>query len=264
MKISFSATMTVYLFLFTFVLITPTFSQKVEHQTRIVTEDELRKIQLECAKAEATPVQKVSMSKQQKEDSKLFKDYRFGKTIRARLSECDDEYIAFGRNVASPAGMPGEGNTLTSIYFQELAEKADAIVLGQIKKKSSFLTEDDDFIFTEYELNPTEVLKENASNPIKNKCKIVLTRPGGSVLIDNRVVEAIDEANRPLKRGGRYIIFLRFIPTTGSYQAINSHSTFYLNNGLVEAMTGENSSTETPKVTDFIEIIKSAVALTSK
>ena len=60
-----------------------------------------------------------------------------------------------------PGGSPGFTPPTFSERITNLSCDADAIVVGEVTSKSSQLTEDQDFIFTDYELKVEEVIKNN-------------------------------------------------------------------------------------------------------
>lgn len=53
-------------------------------------------------------------------------------------------------------------------------------VVGEVKSKSSQLTEDQDFIFTDYEIQVEEVIKNNTSDSIAPNTEITVSNPGRS------------------------------------------------------------------------------------
>jgi hypothetical protein len=58
---------------------------------------------------------------------------------------------------------------------------------------------------------------------------IVITRPGGSLLLDNGPVNFEMQSFPPLQTGVTYLQFLRFLPESSAYQAIDSFSTLVAN-----------------------------------
>jgi hypothetical protein len=78
-----------------------------------------------------------------------------------------------------------------------------------VKNKSSQLTEDVDFVFTDYELTIEEVLKDNEYAHWLPNIGFTLTQPGGKVRLDGYVIEAEDALFRPLVIGERYALFLK-------------------------------------------------------
>ncbi|HEY0322145.1 MAG TPA: hypothetical protein VGC66_14385 [Pyrinomonadaceae bacterium] len=194
------------------------------------------------SKAEAaTPVQQGVMSAQQKEHSKLYKDYKGNGKLLDLLNK--EENNASNELIitvmpALPELSPGGRPSSSEAFLKNLASSADAVVIVTVTNKSSQLTENGSFVFTDYDVAVEEVLKDNGSNNIQSQSSIVVTRPGGRILLEGRVVTARDRVFKPLAIGGRYLLFLKYIPTTGAYHAVNNKGSFELvDNKSVKLLT---------------------------
>src|SRR5262249_10706781 len=78
--------------------------------------------------------------------------------------------------------------------------------------------EDGDYIFTEYDVSVETVLKNNPAAPVHIEDHLIYVRPGGKVNLNGRDI-TISEAVYPhLNVGSRYLLFLRYIPSTGAYR----------------------------------------------
>jgi hypothetical protein len=194
-------------------------------------QDNTAKIQQE----EAT-LQTGILTEKQKHHSKLYKEYRRDKKIPEQAAETNVDFgMTWGTGL--PGGLPGITPPTFSERITNLSCDADAIVVGEITSKSSQLTEDQDFIFTDYELKVEEVIKNNASDRITPKAEITVTGPGGKIQLNNRIVEAIDLSLPPLIVGERYLLFLKSTSIAGGYKAVNKESRFHLTNDGVETIT---------------------------
>ncbi|HXG66045.1 MAG TPA: hypothetical protein VNO70_13165 [Blastocatellia bacterium] len=131
-----------------------------------------------------------------------------------------------------------------------------------IKDKSSQLTEDEDFIFTDCDVSVEDILKDNPVKSIKPGDNITITRPGGTVKLKGRVVRAIDTSFRSFEIGGRYILFLRFIPSTETYKAF-SNGSFQLRDNHITKLTNEALWDEKERENDataFLTEVRDAIA----
>ncbi len=157
---------------------------------------------------EATPIQKGVMTERQKKHSKLYKGSGMGENLSevARKDGSARVIVESSPSFSSREPTPTLGQSLN-----ELACTEDAIVVGKVKSKASQLTEEEDFVFTDYELSVEEVIKNNPSAQIGAYTEITITRPGGVVLLDGRVISADVAAYNPFKVGSRYITFLNYI-----------------------------------------------------
>src|SRR4030095_5780888 len=100
---------------------------------------------------EAPTLQTGVLTEKQKRHSKLYKEYRRDKKIPQEAAEIDFDFgITIGAGL--PGGMPGVTPPTFSERITKFTCDSDAIVVGEVTSKSSQLTEDQDFIFTDYEL----------------------------------------------------------------------------------------------------------------
>ena len=84
-----------------------------------------------------------------------------------------------------------------------------------------------------------EVFKNNAAAPIDAGKTIVVTRPGGKVLVDGVVVKATDAALAALPvNTNDVVVFLQFIPETGAYKTTRATGAFELEGLTVRPLTG--------------------------
>ena len=164
-----------------------------------------------------TPIQEGVMTEKQKQHSRIFKGYKAemkGKRLRDLVAQSGDVEV---RREVGDVIRPTQFNLPQ--YLLNLTCKADAVVIGTVKSKASQLTDDGTFIFTDYELSVEEVLKNNPAALIQVGEVITDTRGGGTVKLNNHTVRALDENEMPLALNGRYLLFLRFVPATGSYMS---------------------------------------------
>jgi len=137
-----------------------------------------------------------------------------------------------------------------------LAHAADVIVVGAVRDKiTSQLTEDEGFLFSEYNISVENVIKDNHSVPIEMNSAISVIRPGGKAKINDKVVSAVVPPFPPFIEGDQYVLFLKFIPETKSYQAFS--------NGSLPIIEGEIRTPYDPKTGPkqqaFIDEIRDAM-----
>lgn len=188
----------------------------------------------------ATPIQVGVMSERQRKHSKLYGRYKTDK----KLDEIPPSEFKQGvePGVYIGPGIPVVGVGSQPASFEEFLRnkncEADVVVKAVIKDLSSQLTENREFIFTDYTAEVTEIYKNNLTAPISQNDSIIFTRPGGRVEINGRVVMAIDASFKLLKPGRQYILFLKYLPETNTYQAIRQGS-FEVNDQTLIPMTEE-------------------------
>lgn len=196
-------------------------------------------------KANPTPVQVGVMTERQRVHSKLFETYSAGRKLDVPLqerrpgkepAEATEEtiYLEPGITVTSP-----DAPVLSfSDFVKDLSCQADAVVIAASKNGTSQLTENKEFLFTDYIVTVDEVFKDNPSASIVPNNDLTVTRPGGRVQIKSRIVNALDASFKPLVTGKRYLLFLRYIPETGSYRSLRKGSFLVEDNDLI-ALTEE-------------------------
>ena len=135
------------------------------------------------------------ITEKQKEHSKLYKDYKTGKKLRDLTIEIGD--VTLKRKVGLYGGDPSAAPYNFQTFLQDQARNAEAVIVGRVTVSTPQLTEDEDYIFTDYDLVVEEVLKDNPAAPIQTNSNLTLTRPGGLVRLNAHIVEAIDESFQP-------------------------------------------------------------------
>lgn len=168
-----------------------------------------------------TEVKAGMFSPIQKEHSKLYGRYQLGRRLDAlatRLKPGQED------GVFIEAPLEVMANDAAAITFKDLIKnlvcEADVIAIVSPKEKSSQLTENREFIFTDYLVFVDEIFKNNAKTTIHPFSQIIVSRPGGKVSIDGRILSALDSSYQPLEFGEQYLLFLKYIPQTNAYESI--------------------------------------------
>jgi hypothetical protein len=204
--------------------------------------EQKRKEQQELAlyKAEvvdATPVQLGILTERQKNHSKLYSFYREQnkKKISDLLAHAESKVIGIVFHVGVGEVLPKE---TPENYFKKLADQSDAIIRGRIIKKVSQVTEDDTFIFTDYDVSVIEVLKNNVISSLENGSSIIVTRPGGKIVVNDVVMYIKDHSYLPLpNNNNEVVLFLKYIPETGAYQTAQDTGSFELSEAELKPLT---------------------------
>jgi hypothetical protein len=206
--------------------------------------------------------QGTKSSQKQKEHSKLYKEYEGGKKVSEILATEPGE-IVLERAVYPPRSFGMPGSCATSSFLQKISCDADAVVVGTVNGGVSQLTAEEDFIFTDYEFVVGEVVKGNAKALINIGDRVTISRPGGELVLNGRQVRAIDQFFKPFEIGGEYVLFLKFIPTTGAYKAYRRGS-FALTNNKVRNLTTEQLPDKAGSRGDATGFLTEIRATTSK
>lgn len=103
-----------------------------------------------------------------------------------------------------------------------MASDSDLVVVGRAGAHATRIDADKDFLYTDWNVIPEEIIKSNPKAPVELGAAILVTRPGGSLQIGGRMVYADCADFLDFVTGQEYLLYLRFIPTTGAYVASGS------------------------------------------
>lgn len=221
-----------------------------------------------AAQDDPTPVQRGRLTQRQKEHGKLFKNKGMGNVydlVQKRAAEGDTEEIL----IESLPGMPelSQAGEAASDRLVTSAAQADAVVIGTVSGKTSQLNEAETFVFTDYDVNVFEVLKNNSAAPVGPSGTVTVTRVGGTIQLEGHVVRAVDRTAKPLQVGEKYLLFLRYLPTTGAYLASDGPSSFKLEGDKVVTLTEDPRYSDFQKgkgVSSFVNAVQAAVAASNE
>ena len=199
---------------------------------------------------DATPTQLGVLTARQRSHSKLYSVYKdqisrlfsvheegTRKTISDFIAHPESKVL--GVNLGIGLGPKLKESQTPEEYFGKLAYASDAVIRGRVVQKISQITEDDTFIFTDYDVEVIEVFKDNATPLLATGRSIIVTRPGGKVVVDGIIVEILDEHFLPLPVDNKAVIlFLNYVPETGAYQATRDTGSFQLDGETLRPLTG--------------------------
>jgi hypothetical protein len=190
---------------------------------------------------DATPTQFGEVAERQRIHSKLYTYYQ-PLTNNGTISDLikkDAKSMIVEIVVHVGLGEALTGPETPEDYFGKLAKASDTVIRGRAIKKISRITEDETFIFTDYEVVVTEVFKNNLADPLDIGAIISVTRPGGKVVVDGVIVKVKDNSFAPLPINDKdVVLFLKFIPETGAYQATRTTGSFELDGSILRPLTG--------------------------
>jgi hypothetical protein len=189
---------------------------------------------------DATPVRFGELTEQERTHSKLYTHYlplRGNHTITALVAEAKGQSRIVETGVFVGLSELPEPRT-TEEYFGELSRMSDIVIRGRVTTKVSQISEDDGFLFTDYDVTVIEVLKTSADNPLETGAKIIVTRPGGKVLVDGVIVKAGDDSFTPFPVNNHdLLLFLKLIPQTRAYRVTSPTGSFELQRTTVRPLT---------------------------
>lgn len=198
------------------------------------------KIDREIALSQATPVRRGELTAKQRVHSQ----------IHSRLvpdSLRQSVFLLAGRHQASEdfsivlgvgIGSNDVDNETSAAFFRRLAADSDLVIRGSAIGGASQVTDDESLVFTDCTVIVKEIHKNNANAPVREHGVITVSRPGGKVIIDGRIVTGLNEAYLPLPvSGADVLLFLRYVPESGGYVQTRDTGAFALSGELARPLT---------------------------
>jgi hypothetical protein len=194
--------------------------------------------------AEATPIEVGVMTDRQRVHSALFPGYDllYGyRRIPELVAKIPSNDMVMGDPIGCGPERP-EGVTSEAIapeaFFNQLAGESEVILEGMVQSKSSQLTNDEAYIFTDYEVQITEVIKSSSAGAPNPGARITITRPGGRVILNGKFVKAMASEYGLLPVGSMEVLFfLKYVPETGAYRDVQHDSIFEARDGFYYPLT---------------------------
>lgn len=139
--------------------------------------------------------------------------------------------VATAQTIAESArarpGQPvvrGAHPDLEPVSPERLAVEADLIVEADLVRTRTYLTPDEQYVFTDYRIIPTRVIAGQMSNTATKPGQppdLTLTVKGGNLVVNGIEVQGIDYTLELPKDHGRYLLFLRRFGTGGIYELVH-------------------------------------------
>lgn len=124
--------------------------------------------------------------------------------------QCELKVLSWGPGTPRPGGF---------------SCSSEAIVIGTVRSQSPHLTDDETLIFTDYEFQVEQVLKDTRQKIARGE-GLILTRPGGSLLLDGRSAIVVNFEIPPLHVRAAYLLFLNLVEETGAWRPARTYSLF--------------------------------------
>jgi hypothetical protein len=175
---------------------------------------------------DATPVQLGVLNQKPRTNSRLFNAYSKslpGESITDLIASHRGRRIVLERNVYGRAWLSSAQPDVPEEYFRRLAGECDAVIRGKAFNKASQITEDDSFLFTDYEVAVLEVLKNDLGTPLTDGRLISVTGVGGKIVADNVIIKAGGNGVAILPvNDAEVVLFLKHVPGGEGFQLTNS------------------------------------------
>jgi hypothetical protein len=177
---------------------------------------------------EPTVIKRGQTTEKEKVYSRKYRNYtnpKYRITEGIRLAEQQGFNGVIDRTIITE---PNTGFTRLNAteFLRYLACSSDAIIFGSPTSKTAHLTEDESWVYTEYDFLVKEILKNNSIAPTEKGQSIQVTRTGGLIKLDNYTLRFKNDGIQQLKRNKDYLLFLRFVPETNGYMVASMFGDF--------------------------------------
>jgi hypothetical protein len=178
--------------------------------------------------------------------AKLF-DQRTGRgSLLARATREGDLRITIFPEVGMLSANANPSPDLA--FVQSITCGADAVVIGVQGSSESFLTENQEWVFTDNAVSVREILKDNAAHPLAPGSTITIARSGGSIdTPDGHHILVADPGYPPLHVGGTYVLALKYVPSTGQYWQFDHRGGFSVDGKQALSLISRGKDTQEPR-----------------
>lgn len=102
--------------------------------------------------------------------------------------------------------------------------QSDVVLVGVVKSAKAYLSEDRDSVYSEFRVNPSEILKASPAGSVTVDESVDIERPGGAVQFPSgKVLHFRDFGEGLPDSGKRYVFFLKALPETEDYLLLTAY-----------------------------------------
>lgn len=153
------------------------------------------------------------------------------------------------------------------------AAQSDAVIIGEVTDAEAYLSEDRVSVVSEFEVQVSEVLKNNSAAPFSPGDSVDTVRGGGAVRFASGKIIRYGQHGKPLPRTGRrYLFFLKYNGGEKDYSIVTAYELrggriFPLDGlnlvGTVEPAYAAYQQYKDADETSFLDSVREAIALNS-
>lgn len=191
---------------------------------------------------------------------KVYPNHPFdlNKLIETGKKQRTDQVVGSSLGVPEVPTVEGSVPLSDHDFLVDLSCTSDSVLVGTVKAQSAHLTDDGGLVYTQYQFAVSEILRNIPVHALDVGEDVQITRPGGFIKIENQRIRIEDQSFPALKTGGKYLIFLEFLPLANGYVSTKLGGTFNLNNGAVKTLAGRRlSSLPLDDAEIFLKLVQS-------
>jgi hypothetical protein len=198
-------------------------------------------------KDDATPVTRGQVTEKEKAYSKEYKKIyadregnKLGEASKIGNKRGWTKEIGVSIGIPSVPSLMNQPEISAWDFLQNLGCNADAVVVGTAISNSSHMLDDETFVYTEYEFQVSEILKNNSVSSIEVDKNVQITRPGGFIKLDNQLIRVTNQSYETLQLKKSYLLFLKYVPGADGYIVSDSKGDFSLENNSFRSLSKQS------------------------
>jgi hypothetical protein len=177
-------------------------------------------------KRDRTTEHQRRMTEKQRGHAKAFGRFKGDKRLL-------DEGVSVSEHDMFVGSPEGESENAPFERVQALKCSTDGSFIGLVRGATSLPTEDGTFLFTDYVLEVQHAFRAPAARPLVAGALVTVSRPGGTVHLENRSITASSNMFPPLDIGGRYLMFVSYQPETKDFLSNDTDWAYRLQRGRI-------------------------------
>jgi hypothetical protein len=164
----------------------------------------------------------------------LYLDYHAGVNVLRETQAGKDVNIGGGSFAPLYAAESrlGTESSYPDHELRAIACDADLILIASPTSAETDLTDAGDFLYTDYLFRTGAVLKSPSVSNLSASSEIIVTRPGGETNINGHKVRTEAFGFPQFQINGRYLLFLRYLPDSNTYEAFRNGTFILPQNGV--------------------------------
>jgi hypothetical protein len=175
--------------------------------------------------SKATPIELGVMTTKQQLHSKLYRGVGSrinGKSITETIAANKGKQVVLFTDILGREFIDPNEPSTAEYQFKKLVDSADVVIRGSVLSKHSQISEEDTFLFTDYEVKVSEALKDKSLAELT----ITVTSLGGEIMSENVIFKAGGTGIPLLPTNKEILLFLKFVPETGGYKLVRYNAIF--------------------------------------
>jgi hypothetical protein len=230
------------------------------HQRKTAEQTRAQEQLYQAEIGDATPVRTGVLDDRQRLHSQIAENLRsgFARSILETIAPYRGKRIVCGISIDVNLPLLSADTEPPASYFRRLVQVSDAVIRGKVTNKVSNITEDEMFLFTDYDVQVEEVFKDATNTVSQAGGTITVTCAGGKVLIDDVIVTTSGNAVAMLPNDHEILLFLTRIPGTSDFKLVRLDAAFDIDGQSAQSLAGRVPESYLREKPGFLELVRTA------